>query len=85
VLRDEKDIICVLCQGADEKTRVKDDTRNVLFYSYAVPGIDGIYLQEGLTIAMETMVQFGGGAINGLEVYNLTEKFDHEMGPSKKW
>ena len=69
VLRDEKDIICVLCQGADEKTKVKDDTRNVLFYSYAVPGIDGIYLKEGLTIAAETMVQFGGGTINGLEVF----------------
>jgi DNA/RNA-binding domain of Phe-tRNA-synthetase-like protein len=69
VLRDGKDIICVLCQGADEKTRVKDSTRNVLFYSYAVPGIDGIYLREGLTIAAETMVQFGGGTIDGLDVF----------------
>ncbi len=69
VLRDEKDIICALCQGADEKTRVRDNTRNVLFYSYAVPGIDGIYLKEGLTIAMETMAQFGGGTNNGLEVF----------------
>ena len=69
VLRDEKDIICVLCQGADEKTRVKDDTRNVLFYSYAIPGIDGIYLKEGLTIAAETMAQFGGGTVKGLEVF----------------
>jgi DNA/RNA-binding domain of Phe-tRNA-synthetase-like protein len=69
VLKDERDIICVLCQGADEKTRVKDDTRNVLFYSYAVPGIDGIYLKEGLTVASETMAQFGGGTIEGLEVF----------------
>ncbi len=69
VLRDEKDIVCVLCQGADEKTKVRDDTRNVLFYSYAVPGIDGIYLKEGLTIAMETMAQYGGGTIKGLEVF----------------
>jgi len=68
-LRDEKDIICVLCQGADEKTRVKDDTRNVLFYSYAVPGIDGIYLKDGLTIAAETMAQFGRGSIKSLEVF----------------
>jgi len=68
VLRDEKDIICVLCQGADEKTRVKDDTHDVLFYSYAVPGIHGIHLKEGLTVAAETMVQFGGGTIKGLEV-----------------
>jgi len=69
VLRDEKDIICVLCQGADEKTRVKEVTRNVLFYAYAIPGIDRIYLKEGLTIAAETMVQFGGGILNGLEVF----------------
>ncbi|MGD0238006.1 MAG: phenylalanine--tRNA ligase beta subunit-related protein [Syntrophorhabdales bacterium] len=69
VLRDEKDIICVLCQGADEKTKVKDDTRNVLFYSYAVPGIDAIYLKEGLTVAAETLAQFGGGTIKGIEVF----------------
>jgi len=69
VLRDGKDIICVLCQGADEKTKVRDDTRNILFYSYAVPGIDGLYLNEGLTIAAETMTRFGGGTIKGLEVF----------------
>jgi len=69
VLRDEKDIICVLCQGADEKTKVKDDTRNVLFYSFAVPGIDGIYLKEGLTVAAQTMAQLGGGSIKGLDVF----------------
>ncbi len=69
VLRDEKDIICVLCQGADEKTKVRDDTRNVLFYAYAVPGIEGIYFKEGLSIAAETMAQFGGGTIKSLEVF----------------
>jgi DNA/RNA-binding domain of Phe-tRNA-synthetase-like protein len=69
VLRDEEDIICVLCQGADEKTRVKDDTRNVLFYSYAVPGIDAIYLKEGLNVAAETLALFGGGTLRGLEVF----------------
>ena len=69
VLRDEKDIICVLCQGADEKTKVSDATRDVLFYSYAVPGIDAIHVKEGLTIAAETMSTFGGGTIKGLEVF----------------
>ncbi len=69
VLRDEKEIICVLCQGADEKTKVKDATRNVLFYAYAVPGIDASYLQEGLSVAAQTMVQFGGGREEGLEVF----------------
>jgi len=69
VLRDEKEIICILCQGPDEKTRVRDDTRNVVFYSYAVPGIDQRYLKEGLTIAAETMSEFGEGTIEGVEIF----------------
>jgi len=69
VLRDENEIICVLCQGADEKTRITEATKNVLFYSYAVPGIEGVYLKEGLTTAAETMALFGGGNIKGLEVF----------------
>ncbi len=69
VLRDEKEIICVLCQGADEKTRVRDDTSAALFYSYAVPGIDAASLKEGLTVAAETMAGFGGGSTRGLEVF----------------
>lgn len=73
VLRDEKDIICVLCQGADEKTRVREDTRNVLFYSYAVPGIEGVYLREGLGAAAEIMARFAGGNIRGLTVFEGTE------------
>lgn len=69
VLRDEKDIVCVLAQGADEKTRVSQETTQVLFYAYAVPGIDGQHLKEGLTIAAQTVVEFGGGTVEGVEVY----------------
>jgi DNA/RNA-binding domain of Phe-tRNA-synthetase-like protein len=69
VLRDESDIVCVLCQGADEKTRVSEDTTNVLYYAYAVPDIDREYIEFGLNIAAETMRDFGGGSIAGLEVY----------------
>jgi DNA/RNA-binding domain of Phe-tRNA-synthetase-like protein len=69
VLRDEKEIVCVLCQGADERTRVRQDTENVLFYAYAVPGIDRSYLKEGLTIAADATVEFGGGKIEYLEIY----------------
>ena len=69
VLRDEREIVCVLCQGADEKTRVTEGTRNVLFYAYAVPGIEGIYIEEGLKIAADTMVQFSGGKIQFMEQY----------------
>jgi DNA/RNA-binding domain of Phe-tRNA-synthetase-like protein len=69
VLRDEKEIVCVLCQGADEKTRANESTTNVLFYAYAVPGIESQYLKDGLTVAAETMAEFGGGKIEVLEVY----------------
>ena len=69
VLRDEKEIVCVLCQGADEKSRVTDDTQNVLFYAYGVPGVDGDHLKAGLTIAAETMSEFGKGTIQTVDVY----------------
>ncbi len=69
VLRDDKEIVCVLCQGADEKTRVREDTENVLFYAYAVPGIERMHLQEGLAIAADTLVEFGGGEIDFVDVY----------------
>ena len=69
VLRDNKEIVCVLCQGADEKTRVREDTENVLFYAYAVPGIERVHLQEGLAIAADTLVEFGGGQTEFIYLY----------------
>jgi DNA/RNA-binding domain of Phe-tRNA-synthetase-like protein len=69
VLRDEKEIVCVLCQGADEKTRVGGNTTAVLFYAYAVPGIERQYLEEGLTLSAGTLVEFGGGKIEFIEIY----------------
>jgi len=69
VLRDETEIVCLLCQGADEKTRVREETADVLFYAYAVPGIEGGCLKEGLTIAADTLVEFGGGEMDFFDVY----------------
>ena len=69
VLRDDKEIVCVLCQGADEKTRVGEDTKNVLLYAYAVPGIERAHLQDGLTIAADILVEFGRGRIEFIDVY----------------
>jgi DNA/RNA-binding domain of Phe-tRNA-synthetase-like protein len=80
VLRDEKDIVCVLCQGPDEKTRVRENTRNVLFYSYGIPGIASRYLKEGLTIAAETTAQFGNGTIDAIEVYEPGPPSTQETG-----
>ncbi|MBW2514950.1 MAG: hypothetical protein JRE21_10335 [Deltaproteobacteria bacterium] len=43
---------------------------HLLFYAYAVPGIDAAYLKEGLTIAAETAAEFGGGNVEGIEIFN---------------
>ena len=69
VLRDEKEIVCVLCQGADEKTKVDETTKNVLFYAYGLPGIENPYLQEGLTIAADAMAEFGQGTIEQVDIF----------------
>jgi DNA/RNA-binding domain of Phe-tRNA-synthetase-like protein len=69
VFRDEKDIVCVLCQGADEKTRVRDDTQNVFFYAYAVPGVEAGPLKDGLTVAAETVSRFGGGKVEEIVIH----------------
>ena len=69
VLRDNREIVCVLCQGADEKTRVTEDTTDVLLYAYAVPGIAGPYLAEGLTLGADTLVEFGGGVVEFLDIF----------------
>ncbi|MBI5583594.1 MAG: hypothetical protein HY892_07200 [Deltaproteobacteria bacterium] len=69
VLRDGKEIVCVLCQGADEKTRVSADTRRVLVYAYGVPGIGAEPIREGLTLAGELLSRFGEGRIEGQQVF----------------
>jgi DNA/RNA-binding domain of Phe-tRNA-synthetase-like protein len=57
---------------------VREDTRNVLFYSYAVPGIEGVYLREGLGVAAEVMTRFAGGHVRGLTVFEGTEMTNKE-------
>lgn len=69
VLRDERDIVCVLCQGADEKTRVTGETQDVLFYAYGIPGVGVDSIYEGLTVAAETVKEFGLGTVVGIHVY----------------
>ncbi len=69
VLRDEVEIVCVLCQGADEKTRVAADTKNVLFYAYGVPGVGPEHIENGLNVAEDAVVNFGGGTSRGVLVF----------------
>ena len=51
------------------KKGVKEETQDVLFYAYAVPGIDRAFLKEGLMIAADALVQFGGGDAEFLEIF----------------
>ena len=69
MLRDEKDVVCVLCQGADEKTRVSEDTRRVLFYAYAVPGVDQGAYPGGIITGRRDDDPFGGGKTEGFRVF----------------
>jgi DNA/RNA-binding domain of Phe-tRNA-synthetase-like protein len=68
VLRDEAGIVCVLCRGADEKTRVREETTNVLFYAYGVPGVSSEHLRHGLQVAEGAVATFGGGTSRGVRV-----------------
>jgi hypothetical protein len=34
-----------------------------------VPGIDRQYLQDGLTVGAETVAEFGGGNIEGINIF----------------
>src|SRR5947209_8503957 len=48
VLRDEKGIIASLFQGPDQRTRLTKETQNIIFFVFAVPGIEVQEIQEGL-------------------------------------
>ena len=45
-----------------------EKTKNVLYYGYAVPGIEAQYLEEGLRIAADTTAEFGQGKVEWIEV-----------------
>jgi hypothetical protein len=47
---------------------VSEETQNVLYYGYAVPGIETRYLQDGLEIAADTTAEFGKGKVEWIEV-----------------
>lgn len=47
VLRDAEGIIASLFQGPDHRTRLTKTTRDVIFFVFAVPGIDAEQIREG--------------------------------------
>lgn len=48
VLRDSESIIAALFQGPDHRTRLKKETKDVVFFVFSVPGITVNEVQEGI-------------------------------------
>lgn len=48
VLRDSRGIIATLLQGPDRRTRLKKDTRDVVFIVFSVPNIEVTDIQEAM-------------------------------------
>jgi DNA/RNA-binding domain of Phe-tRNA-synthetase-like protein len=53
VLRDAEGIIASLFQGPDHRTRLEKATRDVIFFVFAVPGIDTEQIQEGIDTILD--------------------------------
>lgn len=63
VLRDAEGIIATLLQGPDHRTRLKKDTKEVAFFVFSVPGIDGQAVQEAAAV-VRAMFQAAGDEIS---------------------
>ena len=48
VLRDGQGIIASLFQGPDHRTRLKKETKDVVFFIFSAPGISGAEVREGV-------------------------------------
>jgi DNA/RNA-binding domain of Phe-tRNA-synthetase-like protein len=53
VLRDAEGIIASLFQGPDHRTRLAKSTKDVIFFVFAVPGIDTEQIREGTDTILE--------------------------------
>ena len=53
ILRDAEDIVASLFQGPDHRTRLAKATRDVIFFVFAVPGIDLEQIQEGIDTILD--------------------------------
>jgi DNA/RNA-binding domain of Phe-tRNA-synthetase-like protein len=48
VLRDSEGIIAALFQGPDHRTRLKKETKDIVFFIFSVPGIAPHEIREGI-------------------------------------
>jgi DNA/RNA-binding domain of Phe-tRNA-synthetase-like protein len=50
VLRDAEGIIATLFQGPDDRTRLKKETKDVVFFVFSAPGVSAAEVREGVEI-----------------------------------
>lgn len=72
VLRDAEGIIASLFQGPDHRTRLAKATRDVIFFVFAVPGIDLEQIQQGT----DTILAIFKTASSGF----TAQTYDHTTG-----
>ena len=63
ILRDAEGIIASLFQGPDHRTRLAKTTRDVIFFVFAVPGIDAKQIQEGTDTIRELFKTSASGLV----------------------
>lgn len=61
VLRDEKGIVCSLFQGPDFRTKIDPSSKNIVVYVFTAPGIEEVWVLNGIQLALEILERFGGG------------------------
>jgi DNA/RNA-binding domain of Phe-tRNA-synthetase-like protein len=75
ILRDAEGIIASLFQGPDHRTRLAKGTKDVIFFVFAVPGVDLEQIQEGL----DTILDIFKAASSGFtaRTYDRTTRREH--------
>ncbi|HEY7404456.1 MAG TPA: phenylalanine--tRNA ligase beta subunit-related protein [Candidatus Angelobacter sp.] len=48
VLKDEEGVIATLFQGPDHRTRLKKDTKDIVFFIFSAPGVSAAEVREGV-------------------------------------
>lgn len=61
VLRDAKGIVCSLFQGPDFRTKIDPSSRDIVVYVFTAPGIDPLWVSDGIQLALDILGRFGGG------------------------
>jgi len=75
VLRDAEGIIASLFQGPDHRTRLAKATRDVIFFVFAVPGMDLEQLQEGTDKILDIFKSASSGFT--AQTYDCTTGREH--------